>query len=195
MAICAKFSPQTARDRGIPQGYGPDIGQTHARRFCNFSPSRAMSMAKAMMAVFADRCSRGHTTTYCLSMRAIWRMILWCSRRVAHVRLAALQRPMLGRITDLRRSTLNSHNNFRRSNSAHIRVHPSALRCRRAASTATDVALERPWPLDRRELGGRLSAKEFAAADPDKDGTQTKDEYLAVVEQRFKAADPDKTGR
>jgi hypothetical protein len=26
-------------------------------------------MAKAMMAVFADRCSRGHTTTYCPSMR------------------------------------------------------------------------------------------------------------------------------
>jgi hypothetical protein len=40
-----------------------------------------------------------------------------------------------------------------------------------------------------------LSAKEFPAADPDKDGTLTKDEYLAVVEQRFKAADPDKTGR
>src|SRR6516162_8883984 len=38
--------------------------------------------------------------------------------------------------------------------------------------------------LDRRELRGRLSAKEFAAADPDKDGTLTKDEYLAVVEQR-----------
>src|SRR4029450_10107494 len=48
--------------------------------------------------------------------------------------------------------------------------------------------------LDRRELGGRLSAKEFAAADPDKDGTLTKDEYLAVVEQRFKAADPDNDG-
>jgi Ca2+-binding EF-hand superfamily protein len=39
-----------------------------------------------------------------------------------------------------------------------------------------------------------LSAKEFAAADPDKDGTLTKDEYLAVVEQRFKAADPDNDG-
>src|SRR5262249_19000088 len=48
--------------------------------------------------------------------------------------------------------------------------------------------------LDRRELRGRLSAKEFAAADPDKDGTLTKDEYLAVVEQRFKAADPDNDG-
>ena len=39
-----------------------------------------------------------------------------------------------------------------------------------------------------------MSAKEFAAADPDKDGTLTKDEYLAVVEQRFKAADPDNDG-
>jgi Ca2+-binding EF-hand superfamily protein len=48
--------------------------------------------------------------------------------------------------------------------------------------------------LDRRELRGKLSAKEFAAADPDKDGTLTKDEYLAVVEQRFKAADPDNDG-
>jgi Ca2+-binding EF-hand superfamily protein len=48
--------------------------------------------------------------------------------------------------------------------------------------------------LDRRELRGRLSAKEFAAADPDKDGTLTKDEYLAAVEQRFKAADPDNDG-
>jgi Ca2+-binding EF-hand superfamily protein len=43
-------------------------------------------------------------------------------------------------------------------------------------------------------LRGRLSAKEFAAADPDNDGTLTKDEYLAVVEQRFKAADPDNDG-
>jgi hypothetical protein len=44
-----------------------DSWSSHARRFCNSSPSRAMSMAKAkaMMAVFADRCSRGHTTTYC----------------------------------------------------------------------------------------------------------------------------------
>src|SRR6266478_4200918 len=48
--------------------------------------------------------------------------------------------------------------------------------------------------LDRRELRGRLSAKEFAAADPDKDGTLTKDEYLAVVEQRFNAANQDSDG-
>jgi Ca2+-binding EF-hand superfamily protein len=39
-----------------------------------------------------------------------------------------------------------------------------------------------------------LSAKEFAAADRDKDGTLTKDEYLAIVEQRFKAADTDNDG-
>ena len=41
--------------------------------------------------------------------------------------------------------------------------------------------------LDKRELAGRLSAKELAAADPDHNGTLTADEYLAVVEQRFNA--------
>jgi Ca2+-binding EF-hand superfamily protein len=48
--------------------------------------------------------------------------------------------------------------------------------------------------LDKRELSGRLSAREFAAADPDHDGTLTLDEYLAVVEQRFNAANRDNDG-
>jgi Ca2+-binding EF-hand superfamily protein len=48
--------------------------------------------------------------------------------------------------------------------------------------------------VDKRELAGRLSAKELAAADPDHDGTLTLDEYLAVVEQRFNAANPDTDG-
>jgi Ca2+-binding EF-hand superfamily protein len=48
--------------------------------------------------------------------------------------------------------------------------------------------------LDKRELAGRLSANELAAADPDHDGTLTADEYLAVVEQRFNAANPDTDG-
>jgi len=48
--------------------------------------------------------------------------------------------------------------------------------------------------LDRRELAGRLSAKELKAADPDNDGTLTKDEYLALVERRFRAANPDNDG-
>ena len=48
--------------------------------------------------------------------------------------------------------------------------------------------------LDARELKGRLSAQELVAADPDRDGTLTLDEYLAVVEQRFNAANPDKDG-
>ncbi len=48
--------------------------------------------------------------------------------------------------------------------------------------------------LDKRELAGRLSAREFGAADPDHDGTLTLDEYLGVVEQRFNAANPDKDG-
>lgn len=48
--------------------------------------------------------------------------------------------------------------------------------------------------LDKHELTRRLSAKELAAADPDHDGTLSKDEYLALVEARFHAADPDHDG-
>ena len=48
--------------------------------------------------------------------------------------------------------------------------------------------------LDAKELKGRLSAKELKAADPDKDGTIDKAEYMKVVEARFAAANPDKDG-
>ena len=48
--------------------------------------------------------------------------------------------------------------------------------------------------LDHKEVHGRLSRREFAAADTDHDGTLNKEEYLAVVEQRFKAADRDHDG-
>ncbi len=48
--------------------------------------------------------------------------------------------------------------------------------------------------LDKRELAGRLSAHEWAAADPDHDGTLSLDEYLAVVEKRFKTANRDGDG-
>src|SRR5258708_20855227 len=66
---------------------------------------------------------------------------------------------------------------------------------KKAASALFDrLDPDRDGTLDRRELRGRLSAKELAAGDPDKDGTLTKDEYLSVVEQRFKAADPDNDG-
>ena len=53
----------------------------------------------------------------------------------------------------------------------------------------------RTGTLSRAQVGRvRLTRKDFAAADPDKDGTLTKDEYLAVVEQRFNAADVDHDG-
>jgi hypothetical protein len=45
-----------------------------------------------------------------------------------------------------------------------------------------------------KELHGRLSREDFAAADSDHNRTLTNDEYLAVVEQRFKAADKDNDG-
>jgi EF hand len=48
--------------------------------------------------------------------------------------------------------------------------------------------------LSKRELARRLTQTELAAADSDHDGTLTKDEYLAIVEQRFSAADPDHDG-
>jgi Ca2+-binding EF-hand superfamily protein len=66
----------------------------------------------------------------------------------------------------------------------------------KAAASAMFDRLERDkdGTLDKHELSRRLSAKELAAADPDHDGTLTKEEYLAVVEQRFGAADPDHDG-
>jgi hypothetical protein len=55
---------------------------------------------------------------------------------------------------------------------------------------------KRAGTLTRAQIGRiRLTRKEFAAADPDNDGTLSKDEYLAVVEKRFNAADVDHTGK
>jgi Ca2+-binding EF-hand superfamily protein len=66
---------------------------------------------------------------------------------------------------------------------------------KKAASALFDkLERDHDGTLDKRELAGRLTAKELAAADPDRDGTLTKDEYLAVVEQRFNAANPDRDG-
>jgi Ca2+-binding EF-hand superfamily protein len=65
---------------------------------------------------------------------------------------------------------------------------------KRAAEVMFDKLDDHDGTLTRRELRGRLSAREFAAADTDKYGTISKDEYLAVVEQRFKAADTDNDG-
>ena len=64
------------------------------------------------------------------------------------------------------------------------------------AASAAFAKLDRDHDgtLDKRELVGKLSAKELAAADPDHDGTLTLDEYLAIVEQRFNAANRDKDG-
>ncbi len=43
----------------------------------------------------------------------------------------------------------------------------------------------------KRRVQPRSCAKDFAAADPDNDGTLDKNEFLALVEKRFKAANPD----
>ena len=48
--------------------------------------------------------------------------------------------------------------------------------------------------MDIKELHGRVTKADLSAADPDKDATLTKDEYLALVEKKFKAADKDGEG-
>jgi EF hand len=59
-----------------------------------------------------------------------------------------------------------------------------------AKTAAGKLDRDHDGTLDRRELGGRLNAKDFSAVDPDNDRTLDKNEFLALVEKRFKAADP-----
>jgi EF hand len=61
---------------------------------------------------------------------------------------------------------------------------------RQAASALFDrLDTDRDGTLDANELRGHISKEELQSNDPDHDGTLTKDEYLAIVDQRFKAAD------
>ena len=53
---------------------------------------------------------------------------------------------------------------------------------------------EKDNTLDKKELGSRVSKKDFKAADADNDGTLDEAEYGALVEKLFKAADPDNDG-
>ncbi|MGQ0445018.1 MAG: EF-hand domain-containing protein [Beijerinckiaceae bacterium] len=48
--------------------------------------------------------------------------------------------------------------------------------------------------LDRKETSVRIGEKEFNEANPDRDGTLTKDEYLGLAEKLFNAANPDRDG-
>ena len=50
----------------------------------------------------------------------------------------------------------------------------------KAAETVFDhLQKDQDETLDRKEVGSRLSAKEFAEADPDKDSTLSKEEYMS----------------
>ena len=61
-----------------------------------------------------------------------------------------------------------------------------------AASALFDkLDVDHDGTVDRKELGDRISAKDWKTADPDNDKTISKDEYLAFVEVAFKRANPD----
>jgi len=67
---------------------------------------------------------------------------------------------------------------------------------RQAASALFDrLDTDKDGTLDANELRGHLSNEELQSNDPDHDGTLTKDEYLAIVVQRFKVADANHDGK
>ncbi len=67
---------------------------------------------------------------------------------------------------------------------------------KKAASALFDkLDTDKDGSLTAKELQGRLSKAELAAGDPDKDKTLTKDEFLAIVEARFKGAAVSVLGR
>jgi Ca2+-binding EF-hand superfamily protein len=63
-----------------------------------------------------------------------------------------------------------------------------------AEALFTKLEKDNDGTIEPKELQGRLSKKEFKAADPDDDGTLSKDEFLAAVAALFKDADPDNDG-
>jgi len=76
--------------------------------------------------------------------------------------------------------------------------HDSTVDIGEAKKAALDLFdaldVDKDGTLNFKELRGRMSHRDFSAADRDNDGTLTKGEYLAVVVQRFKAADADNDG-
>ncbi len=64
-----------------------------------------------------------------------------------------------------------------------------------AAGAAFDrLNKDQDTTLEYNETNGQLSKKAFIAADPDKDNSLTKDEYIAMAEKLFKAADLENDG-
>ena len=63
-----------------------------------------------------------------------------------------------------------------------------------AAALFDQLDRDKDGTLDAKELHGRLNLHEIKKADPDHDGTISKDEYLALVAELFKRADHDGDG-
>lgn len=67
---------------------------------------------------------------------------------------------------------------------------------RKAAITLFDrLDTDNDGTLDANELRGRVSEREIAAGNQQHNKTLTKDDYLALVDERFKAADANHDGK
>lgn len=67
---------------------------------------------------------------------------------------------------------------------------------KKAASTLFDrLDADHDGTLDAIELRGRLSEGEIIAGNPSRNKTLTKDQYLAIVDERFNAADSNHDGK
>ncbi len=66
---------------------------------------------------------------------------------------------------------------------------------RAAAAKFDSLEVDNDSTLDKKEMSStKVDDKTFKKADPDNDGTLTKEEFLTIVKARFKAADADNDG-
>jgi Ca2+-binding EF-hand superfamily protein len=66
---------------------------------------------------------------------------------------------------------------------------------RKAASDMFDrLERDHDGTIERKEIGPRISKRDFASADVNQDGLLAKDEYVALAEKLFRAADVDNHG-